>query len=712
MRPLIVNGVIVALLLSAAAVHACTGGDEPVGIWSLDRKDYEGASGLPFLSPGNDSRLNLQLLMLDAHPRPAATPAPAPAAGAPSAPADVDLDTTPLFLRSELEATFKPAPPRPPGATNDDQGSSLFAEGEGSRCASSPRGRQEFADAVQAAPALSADEKTLLVNERNGMAPTCVKPVAGDGPASAAPQAALSPAAQEFFVYLGGAKAFYAGDFDSALDAFGKLAKSDNSWLRETASYMAGRTLLNKGEVGVFEGFDGVAPPKVVDRASLDASEAALKTYLAAYPAGRYAASARGLLRRVYWLVGDSARLSAEYSWQIAHVAESQANLDGSDLAAEIDSKLLSDPKSQAHDPNLLTVADLMRMRAAVSDKRALPAADLEAQAPDFVGRESLFAFLKAARAYYVDGNFAATLNLLGPAPSGPLSPPYLAFSREALRGQALMASGQLDAAAEHWKALLPRATEPWQREAVELGLSLAWERAGTLNKVFTGDTRIASPRIRAVLLRYSAGPILLRQAVADPQSTPSERALARFILLFKQATRGHYSGFLRDYSPEAIAKGDAEATTAGAVKSAAFVWKGASEPYACPALKTVIGELDANPESSHGLLCLTEFIRTNDLEGAEGVKPRAEQLGGAKSIFPGEDFSRGEIYKKLVAESSTPENDKAYALYRLVNCYGPAASNGCGGKDVDKAQRKAWFQALKTKYGSTPWARKATYYW
>jgi hypothetical protein len=111
-------------------------------------------------------------------------------------------------------------------------------------------------------------------------------------------------------------------------------------------------------------------------------------------------------------------------------------------------------------------------------------------------------------------------------------------------------------------------------------------------------------------------------------------------------------------------------------------------------------------------LLCLGEFIRTGGVEDSDVARPGANELGGGKAIFPGEAFSRGEIYKKLVAESATPDNDKAYALYRLVNCYGPSGNNGCGGKDVDKAQRKAWFQTLKTKYGATPWARSATYYW
>src|SRR3974390_2257972 len=48
-------------------------------------------------------------------------------------------------------------------------------------------------------------------------------------------------------------------------------------------------------------------------------------------------------------------------------------------------------------------------------------------------------------------------------------------------------------------------------------------------------------------------------------------------------------------------------------------------------------------------------------------------------------------IYKKILSEASTSERDKAYALFRLVNCYAPAGNNTCGGKDVELAQRKAW---------------------
>jgi hypothetical protein len=707
MRPLYPSVAFFALLLSSAAVFACAGGDESTGIWSLDRVEYNGDSGVPFLSPGNDTRFNLQFLMLDAH----AQPAPTEEAGT-----EVQLDFSPLLSLHDLDTPVKGGVPAPsPGEGKDPPVSeTMFSDDEGSRCVSSQRGKQDFIAAVQAS-ALSADEKTLVTNARDAMAPNCLRP---DASAPAAPQAQAlspspSPAAQDFFTYLAGAKSFYDGDFDQALASFSKLAKAEGDWLREAGRYMTGRTLLNKAEIGVFANLDGIAEPKVTDKDSLAAAETELTGYLAAYPAGRYAASARGLLRRLYWLAGDRPRLSAEYGWQIAHAGDPQVNLGAPDLAREIDSKFLTGVAAQqSHDPNLLAVVDLMRLRSRIADKPVFASADLEAQAPDFAGHEDLFAFLRAARAYYADRDFAGTLKLLGPAPTGPLPQTYLAFSRETLRGQALMSSGQLAAAADHWRALLPLVSQPWQKEAVELGLAMSWEKAGTVNKVFEKDTRIASPRIRGVLLRYAAGPILLRQAIADPQSTPGEKALARFTLLYKEATRGHYTGFLRDYSPEEIAKGDAEAAQTGVMKSAAFVWSGASEPYKCPTLKAVISELAANAEASHGLLCLAEFIRTGGVEDSDTARPGANELGGGKSIFPGEVFSRGEIYKKLLAESATPENDKAYVLYRLVNCYGPSGNNGCGGKDVDKPQRKAWFQALKTKYGSTPWAHMQTYYW
>ncbi len=686
------------LLFPHAAAKACAGGPDIGPIWTLDHRQYADDIGLPFLSPGNDSRINLQFLMLDAASR-------RPASLKPDADITPALTTTGIFDKSDLDTACGRAPRRPDAP---------IADGEGSRCLSLESGKRAFLEAVRAESALSESERAALIEARNALTSSCDEKSA-NASALADPLAKVSrpsATARDFAAYLIGAKAFYDGAFDAALAQFASLAKSQNAWMRETARYMSARAWLNKAQVGAFADFDGTAEPKISDKASLTEAENAFKAYLADYPLGRYAASAQGLMRRIYWLARDKATLGAAYASLLPHAGEARAAAAIPDLADEIDRKFLGE-KGESRDPMLLAVADLMRMRVSGDKKPDFPAKDLEAQAKDFTGREALFDYLKAARAYYVDGDFAQTLKLLGEPSPGPLSPPYLAFSRETLRGQALMALGQYEKAAEQWRRLLPLAADPWQKEAVELGLAMSWERLGTVNKVFLPETRIASPRIRAILLGNVAGPILLRMAVENPDSTPAERRLARFVLLFKEATRGQYANFLQDYNAEGLRKDEADARSLmDSFKSTLLLWPGSKAPYPCPALHEVIKELSANANSSHGLLCLGEFLRVTDLDGFDSTHPPAAELGGTKPIFPGEPFSRGEIYKKLFAEASTPERDKAYALFRLVNCYVPAGHNTCGGEEVDLAQRKAWYDLMKSRYGGTPWAKSLKFYW
>ncbi|GLS17764.1 hypothetical protein GCM10007874_07790 [Labrys miyagiensis] len=692
-----------AVLLSTQAARAC-GDDREIGHWVLDQKAYSSSYALPFLSPGNDSRINLQLLMRDVG-----------SAGAPTAdqakgqPGDTGLDASMLFANFNIDNVLTSdglGADNPSGAGIPP---SVFSTEEGTRCVSSASGQQAFVAALQAEQGLSANERTLLSDARGRMNPDCsaTASVAWQDPLAGVAQP--SAAAQDFAAYLKGASAFYEGKFDEALASFTKLAGTQNVWLRESASYMIGRTLLNKAEVGAFDSLDGVPQPKVTDKEALAGSQNAFKAYLAAYPTGRYATSARGLMRRLDWLAGDKDGLSSEYGWQIANTGKDLANLLPGDLSQEIDAKYFAGTQDAGHDANLLAVADLMKLRQGDSAQGKLSAADLDAQASDFAGHEALFAFLKAARLYYAAGDAAAALQLLGDARNDPPAPPYVAFSRSMLRGQALMALGQYEKAADYWTALLPQASGRWQKESVELGLALSWEKAGTLNKVFLPGTRIADPGIRATVLRRSAGPILLRQAVADPQSTPQERALARFVLLFKEATRGHYTGFLEDFNAATLTGDDG--TAPAGTKSAIFKWAGTSQPYSCPALKAVMAELAANPRSAHGLLCLGDFVRTSDLDDVESFEVQSGELG-SKPIFPGAPFSRGEVYRKLIADASTPDNERAYALYRAINCYGPSGNNRCGGQDVGKPVRKAWFNTLKTKYGATSWARSQSLYW
>ncbi len=48
------------------------------------------------------------------------------------------------------------------------------------------------------------------------------------------------------------------------------------------------------------------------------------------------------------------------------------------------------------------------------------------------------------------------------------------------------------------------------------------------------------------------------------------------------------------------------------------------------------------------------------------------------------------------MANTHAPADDRAYALYRAINCYAPSGYNECGSADVPKSTRKQWFNTLK----------------
>lgn len=705
--------VLLAPVIGALATeNASACGSEPSATlgWSLDHYEYSEVGELPFLSAGNDNRVNMLFLMSDANNWSIHSPAIEP-----EAPFNAHIYSPALFSFSQLISVFSDIPaPEAPGCSRSAKWKTSFLdEGEGSRCKTIGPGIKSFSDALEQESGLTSSERQALASAREQLLIQCDGPQQNNNIPTNFFSNISSPSriANEFSLYLTGATAFYEGKYGEALSKFIELKGAQNKWVAETSLYMIGRTLINKAQIGAYDPLDGTATPKVSDKDSLISSEKALNDYISEYPAGRYAASARGLIRRVYWLGGDKARLSKEYAWQFTNMRSPQSNTIAIDLVQEIDTKLFMPGNLDSYDPYLIATNDLMKMRRGEELKSRLSSVDLDNQAPFFKGKEDLLNYLRAAQAYYVLKDYKASLSYLGAPDYTRMTPPYLAFSREILRGQILMSSKSHKQAIEHWQKLLPLASGPWQKEAVEMGLAISREQMGEVNKIFLPGSRIASSRIRSIILRYVAGPILLREAIDNPQSSSSERNLARFVLLFKEATRAQYSNFIKDYDPETLNQEAIEAPTNN-TRLAAFNWEGQSGEYECPKLIEVIRELRQSPQSAHGLLCLGDFIRSENLDDFEDGAPEENEVAGGKEIFPGSEFSRGEIYKSLIAKRGISDRDRAYALFRSINCYAPTGLNQCGGQDVSVSQRKQWFNKLKSDYDNTSWAKSLKYYW
>jgi hypothetical protein len=683
--------------------------------WTLVRSDLDACNNQPFLNPGNDSRVNLQLLLLDAGLAKLQPPAPPPTRDESSTTAPVVAGGAPSYATEDFTAFFSP-----PGPASTD-GSDDFANGEGSRCRSEGPGSERFQTALSNSRAVPKAEQDALAAARAGLNPNCDDPSKAVAPAPSIP--IKSGAGQQFAAYLAGATAFYGGDYDLARKSFEGLRGSNQPWVKETARYMLGRVELNRAQQDAIDQYGAMALDKI-DAAAIAAAGADFQAYLSDYPAGAYAASARGLLRRVDWLGGQPRKLATEFTWQFAHATPAQRNVSEVQLVQEADSKLLgaADP-AQISEPLLLAVRDLMLMRksadasggADANPPKPIALADLEAQRPAFAGNAALFDCLLAAHAFYDEGDPAAALkHLPADAPGGPMS--YLEFSRQVLRGLALEAAKDPAGARALWLRLLPQAQPPLQRPSLELALAQNYERDGRLALVFAPGSPIRDPAMREILLRNDAGAGLLRQRAKAGDAATPERHTALSVLLYKELTRGHYQDFLGDLTllpPVAPPKDDAAGADA---ELAWFAWSGSQasdDGFDCPSLREIARGLAHDPYQAHGQVCLTEFVRLEVLDDfdLDHMRPVGE-LGAGPSQFPGDGFSRLEHYKQLLADPKTPPTERAYVLYRAISCYAPSGANHCSGPGVDPAQRKQWFHILKSQYAATRWGAALRYYW
>lgn len=677
--------------------------------WKIRQTDLNGCSGTALLSPGNDTRVNLLMLLYDRHG----------AVGVSNVP---DYDSYyDERRRSEAEPFNFPyfAGKLGPGRKDED------SEGDfpwGTRCMSNEAGSAAFIAAVGTAKGLSGAERATLAAARSAMKPQCSGNEAARAVAEAAVQNVTSKAARAFAAYLIGAAAFYDGDMAGARAAFSGLGKTGDAWLDGAATYMIARAALNQATESAF-GEYGDLNKDGGDRALLAAADNGLRTYLKNWPGGAYAPSARGLLRRVYWLGQDRQKLLGEYIAQFAEKDAGRRNISLADLVQEMDIKLFGElGPDDTSDPELLAVIALREMRyyddpSADASSPPISRASIEALRPHFKGKDDLFNYLLAAHAYYVEKKPADVLKLI---PAGTTGGGYLGFSRQLLRAVALDGVGDPGARAA-LIAALNAGRLPFQKGTAELGLALHLERSKALDLVFAAGSPVKDGDVREILLRYSAGPALLRARASDRSAATDERAIALYALLYKELTRGDYAGFVKDSAlvpagAKRIAADDY--TTPRYSEVAVFNWPGARD-FACPAIRTTAAMLAANPREPRGLLCLGEFIRLHGMDPYfYGVTeyldtPRdSDELGGNPSPFPGKRFSRLDAYKAVIANPAAGAENRAYALHRAIRCYAPSGLNGCDDSEQSEAQRKAWFQQLKREFPNSPWSKKLNVYW
>lgn len=679
--------------------------------WTLSQLSQNGCSSSALIAPGNDTRSTLLMLLHDRH-------------------GDIGRDYVPgTVFQQTREGQARPfdfatlantlSGAQEPQRATDADGYPVIADGAGTRCQSNASGTAAFIAAVQATPGIDAREKAELTTMRRGLRVDCGATVKQ----ALMVTAARSARGRAFTDYLLAANDFYYGDWPSAQTRFAALQTSDVPWVAEASRYNLARVAIGKAMDGAINDYGDMDTARVRP-ADAAAAERALLAYMNANPRGRYTVSARGLLRRVYWLAGNKRALADEFGWQFNQRDAAQRSDSLTALVIEADSKLLSSVnRRDVADPLLLATLDIAAMRGGEDghypqfDSPVITRAEIDGQRARFGNNAALFSYVQAAHSWFVAHRPADVLALI---PANDTTPGYLGFSRRMLRAQALDATNAPGARAA-LLAVLSSADKPFMRGAGELALALHDEQHQGLAPLFAANSPVRDAELREHLLVHAAGVPLLRQQAGNAAVPPRERRVARFILLYKQLTRGRYADFASDLArfpltDAPISADDYESPPY--LNTAIFRWAGSTD-FPCPALPALARGLAATPGDAHLRLCLGEFVRLNGLDPGYRAVPAlvddavpAGELGASGDGISGTRFSRLAAYRAVIADARAGADDKAYALFRAVNCFAPSAMNGCDASEVPLATRRGWFNQLKRDYPRSRWAVALRYYW
>lgn len=571
----------------------------------------------------------------------------------------------------------------------------------------------QFFASLQSDAALTAEQKQALAQARLGLYSGAS---AEQITASLAALPADSPALV-FKTYLTGAAHFYAGEYESATQAFTSLLKSDRPWLAETAQYMLMRTALNKSSqnsVGEYGDFDIAR----INREDALLAQKEAQTYLQRWPEGLYVNSTRGMLRRINWYLQAWPQLADTYEKALQQTTDAQKLRK---LVSEYDDifgiQFLEEPALKAFpDAPLVSYVELLRaLRLNRDNKPTLTQEQLDASKPVFEksGKLPLWRDLQL-NLWLVTENHAAILQAVTPAQELPAHD-ILAFSEQVIYGNALMGQKQWPAARDFWSKLLKLSQDNEQRQYVQAKLAATLVYSGDTAAMFAPDSAVTSLRYRSRVLKTVATPEQLRQQVSQGPNN-EERTIALHTLLVRDLTENRFSDWLQDRKLASAITQPVIGEAFDDVNLSTFDWNGdaAEAGYVCRSLNDTVGTLSKNPDDAHALNCLGEFFRTSQTHvdlwkdsAGNGVLEAA-----IDRKHPVGQYDRQSYYQQVITSPQAEHEDRSYALYRAIMCYAPSGANECGGEEVDKQQRKGWFTQLKTQYPGSPWAQKLKYYW
>ena len=519
-----------------------------------------------------------------------------------------------------------------------------------------------------------------------------------------------SPLTKQYASYINGNIAFYNNQHETALKIYQALSQVQDSWLKETAQYMKIRAQLNLVYQSALGDYGDLNLSKV-NQNQLKLYFNFLEDYFKLYANGRYAASARGLLRRGYWLMGRQDLLIQEYIWQLNHPKSKFYNLEMRSFIEELDRRIFRNETLKTENlkhPFLLATYDLMYMRQSSTDGyKPITWSALNAQKAMFKEQPDLFQYLQAVHLFHIQKKPQQALEQL--PKNIAKNSPKLALSVAFLKGEILELTQQQNAE-QYWNTLHQHAKDVYSRNMYEALIATHAAQKQDYASFIGSPAKISQAYLQRRFITEYANEKSLQSIFQASQSTHDQKQVALFSLLTKSIKHQNYALFNQYINQLPQAAHD----YVGMMKDNQFkyqppfsdlIWQGTqiSPQLKCPDLKSLSIQLASKPKDELYNICLGEYMRSEKAMGLYEIQ--------SNNTFAGAAFARGNVYKEVINKGAKGDLH-AYALYRAIQCYAPSGINDCNDEPVEKSVRKQWFDRIKKEYPNTTWAKSLKYYW
>ena len=510
--------------------------------------------------------------------------------------------------------------------------------------------------------------------------------------------------------YLAAITLFYSAQPSEARCLFEELENSDDPWLAELATYLNIRVSL----VEATKEWGGYSDSKSVDLNAVAEAQTRIERYLKLYPNGRFAKSARALLRRVDYLKGDTPSLENRLYDLFENALRSRLNeSEVEPIINEID-RLSSYIKGLPpyHHPLIATAGILAKIRLPREGEPPrnsgqyrkmleLTLGELSTHEKQFESYNSihLYPYTKALILHELNRDNEALALLTNEVSEGPLKESILI-----LKARVYEKSGDLKSARVIWRDLRSH-IDPLMQDGmipIETSLAINYLLDNDLISLFADQNGVNAPGLSDVIFSYLATIDEIKAILANEKISNGVKRQARQATLARLLVTKNYPEFQAIYS----------------------LSKYSSDPF--NQVAPFVDLLQKNPKDPVALTEIGSFLITqNEILGhltpcslAGSIQDEIMKNGRNDRIFSYRNTDQPLSYfTEAITQFKQTKNDlmEAKALHHTIYCFKSGVhKESCQWKDISavpESERRTWFRRVKS-LKDNKWTRDVKHYY